>query len=86
MRGRLQGFISQLKDSLGSSGTEEWAAFDVVNDAFDAMQSTIARLKIAASPPDKVIVIPRNRCKMLDFHRADELIAFGYDQAGRTLR
>ncbi len=85
VRGRIQGFISQLRDSLGSSGTQEWAAFDVVNDAFDAMQSTIARLKTAASPPDKVIVIPRNRCKMLEFHRADELIAFGYDQAGRTL-
>lgn len=85
-RSRLQEFISQFKDSLGSSGKQEWAAFEIVNDAFDAMQSTISRLKIAASPPDKVIVIPRNRCKMLEFHRADELIAYGYDQAGRTLR
>lgn len=82
---RLQDFISQMKDSLGSTGQQEWAAFDVVNDAFDAMQSTIARLKLAASPPDKVIVIPKNRCKMLEFHRADELIDFGYQQAGRTL-
>ncbi|WP_218933720.1 patatin-like phospholipase family protein [Rubripirellula lacrimiformis] len=85
IRDRLQGFISQMKESLGSSGEQEWAAFDVVNDAFDAMQSTIARLKIAASPPDKVIVIPKNRCKMLEFHRADELIDFGYQQAARTL-
>ncbi len=85
IRARLQGFVTQMKDSLGGSGKQEWAAFDVVNDAFDAMQSTIARLKIAASPPDKVIVIPKNRCKMLEFHRADELIEFGYQQAERTL-
>ncbi len=83
---RLQGFISQMRDSLGSAGNQDWTAFDVVNDAFDAMQSTIERLKIAASPPDKIIVIPRNRCKMLEFHRADELIAFGYEQAARTLK
>ena len=35
--------------------------------------------------PDKVIEIPRNLCRTLEFHRADELITFGYDQANRTL-
>jgi NTE family protein len=45
------------------------------------MQSTIARLKLAAYPPDMVIEIPRNACKTLEFDRAAEMIALGYSKA-----
>jgi NTE family protein len=45
------------------------------------MQSTIARQKLAAYPPDIVIDIPRNVCKMLEFDRAAEIIALGYKKA-----
>jgi NTE family protein len=48
---------------------------------FEAMQSTIARQKLAVYPPDIVIDIPRNVCKMLDFDRAVEMIALGYRKA-----
>jgi len=48
---------------------------------FEAMQSTIARQQLAAYPPDIVIDIPRNACKMLEFDRADEMIALGYKKA-----
>ena len=42
---------------LGSGG-----AYDIANQAFDAMQSTINRQKLAAYPPDKTIEIARNVC------------------------
>jgi NTE family protein len=48
---------------------------------FDAMQSAIARQQLAAHPPDIVIDIPRNACKMLEFDRAAEMIALGYRKA-----
>ena len=48
---------------------------------FEAMQSTIARRQLADYPPDIVIDIPRNACKMLEFDRADEMIALGYSKA-----
>lgn len=82
---KVHDFVEQLKTSVGAPGAEEWEAFDICHQAFDAMQSTIARQKLAASPPDKTVVIPRNLAQVLDFHRADELIQYGYDQAEKSI-
>ena len=56
-------------------------AYDVANSAIDAMQAQIARHRLAASPPDIIIDIPRNACATMDFHKADKLIALGYSKA-----
>ncbi|MEL0628567.1 patatin-like phospholipase family protein [Psychromonas aquatilis] len=61
-------------------------AYDVADQSFDAMQSSIARLKLAAYPADYNIVIARNACGTLEFNRAEELIALGYSQAHKVLK
>jgi NTE family protein len=55
--------------------------YEVANMAFDAMQSTIGRQKIAAYPPDVVLEIARNACGTLEFDRATEMIELGYRTA-----
>ena len=55
--------------------------YDVANKACDAMQSTIARQKIAAYPPDIDIEIARDACGTLEFERASEMIDLGYQKA-----
>ena len=57
----------------------ENGVYKVADNSFDAMQGTIARMKLAAYPPDVEIEIPRNLCGTLEFNRADEIIAYGYD-------
>ena len=49
------------------------------------MQSTIARQKLAAYPPDITIEFPRNSCGILEFNRASEMIELGYDMAQQRL-
>ena len=49
------------------------------------MQSTIARQKLAAYPPDKIIEIARNACGTLEFDRANEMITLGYEKAKNKL-
>ncbi|WP_419175727.1 patatin-like phospholipase family protein [Desulfosediminicola sp.] len=63
----------------------DWSVYDVANQAFDAMQSTIARQKLAAYPPDHTIEIPRNACGTLEFDRATEIIELGYQKADETM-
>ncbi|MDN3640565.1 patatin-like phospholipase family protein [Simiduia curdlanivorans] len=63
------------------SHTSAWGMYDIANQAFDAMQSTIARQKLAAYPPDICINIPRDACATLEFERAKEIIQLGYDSA-----
>ncbi|WP_066629504.1 patatin-like phospholipase family protein [Labilibacter marinus] len=78
----MQNFDKKSKDET----IKKWGMYDVADKAFDTMQSTIARLKIAAYPPDIEIEIARNACGTLEFDRAEELIQLGYDKASQMLK
>ena len=80
-REKINRFISRLQPSTTSSGSRDWGGYEIAIQGFDAMQSAIARQKLAAYPPDIVIEIPRNACKTLEFDRAAEMIALGYSKA-----
>lgn len=74
----INGLVNDIHDSLTTrENDDDWGAYDVANQAFDAMQATIARQKLASYPPDQIIEIPRNVCTTLEFDRAAELIALG---------
>lgn len=60
--------------------------FDVISKSLDAMQSTIARLKLAAYTPDIVIEIPKNVCTIYEFERARELIEIGRNETESVLK
>lgn len=92
-RSTSNGFHSKMKDFISSFGQDEehisskdWGVYDIANQAFDAMQSTIARQKLAAYPADVVIEIARNACGTLEFDRADEMIALGYQAAAQRFK
>ena len=64
---------------------EEWDVYDIATQAFDAMQSTIARQKLAAYPADYFVEIARNTCGTLEFDLASEMIELGYIKAQEQL-
>ncbi len=75
---------SKIKEYLGQFAlpdaiTLETGVYQVADNSFDAMQGTIARVKLAAYPPDIEIEVPRNLCGTLEFNRADEMIVYGYE-------
>lgn len=78
---KIIGFISNFTNEKKVNSSQDWDAYDIANQAFDAMQSTIARQKLAAYPADVVIEIARNACATLEFDRADEMISLGYQTA-----
>ncbi len=82
---KISKFVEGLKGSAVSRITNEWGAYDVANQAFDAMQSTIARHKLAAYPADYFIEIARNACGTLEFDLASEMIELGYKKAQESL-
>ena len=81
--------LKQLSDLLGlpmpAKPVSDHGLFDVANRAFDSMQNSIARQKLASYPPDHAIEIPRNACGMLDFDRAAEMIELGRKEARSCL-
>jgi NTE family protein len=81
MRKRITGYLTELRSSKNSGKTDRVGAYDIADQAFDAMQGTIARHKLAAYPPDIVIEISRNACGTFDFDRAAQIINLGRRKA-----
>ena len=57
---------------------------DIAFASMEAMQNTIARLRLAAYSPDVLVEIPRNACGYHEFWRAEELIALGRDRTAQA--
>ena len=74
---QVTNFIDSLRNESESTLGLDLGMYDVANQSFDAMQSTIARQKLAAYPPDILLEIPRNACGTLEFDRAEEMIELG---------
>jgi len=50
---------------------------ELINQSFDVMQSSLAQYKIAGSPPNVLVNIPKRACRFYEFYKAPELIALG---------
>jgi len=82
--------LSKVKEyimnmALPNGSSEKESMYNIANKSFDTMQSTIARMKLAAYPPDIELEIPRNICATLEFDKAKELIEYGYKICEYTL-
>ena len=81
--------IKKIVQSLGWKNEKpkqvNLVMYNVAIMAFDAMQSTIARQKSAAYPPDIEILFPRDLCGTFEFDKADELIELGYKETQNAL-
>ncbi len=84
-RDKVRHFVEKLYK--GESALERsLSMYDVANQAFDSMQGSIARQKLAAYPPDFLIEVPRNACGILEFHKAERVIELGYAKAREFLQ
>lgn len=79
---KISDFIKSFQKKIDIEVSQfDLGVYDIANQSFDAMQSAIARQKLAAYPPDYEIGIARNACGTLEFDRADEMITLGYQKA-----
>ncbi len=83
-REKIAQFIGNLLSDDGEEKAQPDAA-DLLVKSIDIMQGGIARLKLAAYTPDKVIDIPRDACTFFEFHRAEEMAELGYRQTQKAL-
>lgn len=83
-RARIAQFIGNLLEDDETAESEPDAA-DLLVKSIDIMQGGIARLKLAAYAPDKVIEIPRDACTFFEFHRAEEMAELGYRRTQKAL-
>lgn len=83
-RRRIGRFIDGLFPNSAVPAAPTLGTSEVVFASMEAMQATIARLKLAAYSPDVTIEVPRNACAYHEFWRAKELIALGRERTARA--
>ena len=71
------------REFFGSGGRPGISS--VMVDAFNIMQDRITRARLAGDPPDLLISPRVGEIGWFDFHRADELIAYGARAAERAI-
>ena len=77
LRKTIQEYFTKF--SLPESFLKEDNIYMIANKSFDTMQSNIAKMKLSAYPSDIEIDIPINLCGTFEFHKAAELIEYGYN-------
>lgn len=65
--------------------TRNWGKFDMILQSFDVTQASLARYKLAGSPPDLQIDVNKQTISSFDFHRAEPTIELGRRLAKKVL-
>lgn len=82
---RFSELLDGLVESLRPEPSRDPGLFDVMAGSIHIMQEHIARSRMASDPPDLEINPPLGHLQLMDFHRAAESIAVGYECAVRAL-
>ena len=82
------GYRRRILDGVRPAKAAKEPSRGMINVAMvsmQAMQDTIASLRMSAYSPDVLIEIPRNACGFFEFWKAEGLIALGRDRASMAL-
>jgi NTE family protein len=82
---KISAFIDDLLPKSEKSEDRAPGAIELALRSMDTMQTTIARFKLAGYTPKLIVEIPRNLATFFEFHRATELIEFGYNRVEAAL-
>jgi len=78
-------FLSKVWPASSESPVSRLGLTEVALRSMEAMQASITDFRLAGNMPSVVVNIPSNLCSFFDFHRAHELIEFGYERAGKAI-
>jgi len=78
-------YIGNLRRRSKFSEEGELSTFELVYKSMATVQTSMTHFKLAAYRPDLLVEVPRNLCTFFEFHRASELVEFGYRRTEETL-
>ncbi len=82
---RITAYLDDLLTRFTERNADSVNMYNIVIRSIDAMQVNISRFKQAAYNPDYVLHIPANAARLLEFHKADQMIELGYREAEKVL-
>ena len=93
----MDDFTRELKENNSVVKALKWKLFGkaedelpgvtgVMTDAFNIIQDRMSRSRLAADPPDVLLTPELAHVSLLDFHRAEECIAIGYETGRQAIK
>ncbi len=82
---RILDFIESMQRSIKKNDKGRLNMLELVSSSFETMQNALSTIKIAASPPDVLIEIPRSASRAFEFHRGKSLIELGYEKTAQAM-
>ncbi len=82
---RVLDFIGSLQRANKKPAYARLSMLELVSSSFETIQNALSQLKIASSPPDVLIEIPRSASRAFEFHRASSLIDIGYQKTAAVM-
>jgi NTE family protein len=83
---KISQFVGDIMPRKPADRSTSLSALELALQSIDTMQRTIAQMKLAIYRPNLTIQMPTNLCTFLEFHRARELIDFGFRRTEETLQ
>lgn len=80
----IEKFNKNLSELFSDDKKDDLNYFDIMNISFEIMRNEMVTYTLENNPPDILIEIPRSRCDIYDFYKADELIEMGRKAAIRS--
>ena len=68
-----------------SSSKNDLGVFDMLNEAFDLTQDMLTTMILERNRPHIHVKISRKQCGVMDFHKADQLMAVGKEATKRAI-
>jgi len=78
-------FLRRFWTTKGKGTEEQPNILEIMNTSLNVMEERIARINLAVNPPDILLQPPLGHLRLLDFDRAEEAIAAGYEVMRRQL-
>jgi len=78
-------FIESMQRSVKKNTNGHLNMLELVSSSFETMQNALSTIKMAASPPDVLVEIPRRASRAFEFHRGQALIDLGYEKTAEAM-
>jgi NTE family protein len=82
----LQFINKKWSKYFGNGKNKSIGFFDLVTQSIYAMQMKLTQVAIDKYKPEMVVSIAKSACDIFEFHRAEELIDYGYRQFSSELK
>lgn len=78
---KLKEFKSYFEEKVAAGISSQLSYFEIIDKSINLMIEEVVKMKLAQFPPNILINVSQDVCTLLEFYKAEEIIAYGREVA-----